>query len=140
MFKMDIIYLIICNFVYLVIGTILIRWYTYKKSGEKSIAKPLIFTAFWKSLTLSIIIIVRFLSGFFFNIDFSNPYDSYNFSLYLMMISFTLDIFLGLILFKSVFKQNIHESIVIILIIVIIELIIENVVLYFLMLNLILNS
>jgi hypothetical protein len=44
-----------------------------------------------------------------------------------------LNIFLGVILFRSVFKQNIHESIVIILTIVIIEMITENVVLYFIM-------
>lgn len=137
---MDILLKIICYIFYTVIGTILIRWYTSKKGWEKALYISLIFTICWKLILLSLIIFLSLSIEFFLGIDFSNPYESYNFSLLLMMVSFILNICLGLILFRSMFKQNIPESIVIILTIVIIELITENVVLYFLMFPLILIS
>jgi len=135
---MDILFEIICYIFYIVIGTILIRWYTYKKGWEKSLDTSLLFTICWKIIMLSLIIGLTLLIEFFLGIDFSNPFQSYGFSLILMIVSFTLNIFLGLILFRNVFKHSIHESIVIILTIVIIEMITENVVLYFIMFPLVL--
>ncbi|MFX1387883.1 MAG: hypothetical protein ACFE9M_11755 [Promethearchaeota archaeon] len=137
---MDILVEIICYIFYIIIGTILIRWYTYKKGWEKSLDTSLLFTLCWKIIILFLMMGLTLLIEFFLGIDFSNPFQSYGISLILMLISFTLNILLGLILFRSVFKQNIHESIVIILTIVIIELIIENIVLYFVMFPLVLIS
>jgi len=130
---MDILFEIICYILYIIMGTVLIRWYTYKKGWEKSLDTSLLFTICWKVIMLSIIIGLTLLIEFFLGIDLSNPIQSYGLSLILMIVFFTLNIFLGLILFRSAFKKNIHESIVIILTIVIIELITENVVLYFIM-------
>ena len=48
----------------------------------------------------------------------------------MILISFSINILLGVRLFKLVYNQKIQESIVIILIIVIIEMILESVILY----------
>ncbi|MFX1390131.1 MAG: hypothetical protein ACFE9Z_08725 [Promethearchaeota archaeon] len=127
---MDILFEVIRYVLYIIIGTFLIKWYSYKKGWEKSIIISLLFTIFWKVIIFNLILVLTLLIEFFLGFNLSNPAESYGISLILMMISFVLNISIGLLLFSKLFKQKIHESIVIILTIAIIELLTENILFY----------
>lgn len=137
---MNILFELICFTFYIIIGTILVKWYTNKKGWESSLDTSLLFTVCWKLIMFTLIIGLKLLIEFFWSINLANPLESYNFSLILMIVFFTLNILLGTLLFKNVFKKNSQESIFIILTIVIIELLIENLILYFIMYPIILSS
>ena len=115
-------------FVIMVVGIVLIKWYERKKGWEIQFKTSLLCILCWKTIMLFILIGVSFLLDFF-SLDLS--YDLYFlYPILLVVVSFFVNIFLGVNIFKFVYNQKTQESLVIILIIVIIEMILESILLY----------
>jgi hypothetical protein len=115
-------------FIIILIGLVLIRWYERKKGWDNQFKTSLAFILCWKTLMFFILISINSLLDFF-SVDLL--YDLYFFyPILLVIVSFFVNIFLGVKLFNIVFKQKTQESIVIILIIVIIEMILESILFY----------
>ena len=123
---MNIIYELISYILSVIIGIFLIKWYVEKKGWENSFGKCLIFVFFWKSIMFLILCGLEIL----WEVDLAYLYAAIIYSITMLIISFFINICLGILFFELVLKQKMIESIVIILIIVIIEMILENIVLY----------
>lgn len=125
---MAIIFELLRYFVIMVVGIVLIKWYERKKGWEFQFRTSLLYIFCWKTVMLFILIGVNFLLDFF-SLDLL--YDLYFlYPILLVVISFFVNIFLGVNIFKFVYNQKTQESLVIILIIVFIEMILESILLY----------
>jgi hypothetical protein len=125
---MNIVFEFIRYFIIILVGLVLIKWYERKKGWETQFKTSLLSILYWKTLMLFILIGINSLLEFL-SVDLL--YDLYFFyPILLIVVSFFINIFLGVKIFKFEYKQNIQESIVIILIIVIIELILESILFY----------
>jgi len=118
---------IVRYFIIMIIGIISIKWFERKKGWENSFGISLLFIFSWKTILIFLLISMNLLLDQFL----LEVYEFYIVYLIMMiLISFSINILLGVRLFKLVYNQKIQESIVIILIIVIIEMILESVFLY----------
>lgn len=118
---------IVRYFIIMIIGIISIKWFERKKGWENSFGISLLFIFSWKTIMIFLLISMNLLLDQFL----LEVYEFYIVYLIMMiLISFSINILLGVRLFKLVYNQKIQESIVIILIIVIIEMILESVFLY----------
>lgn len=118
---------IVRYFIIMIIGIISIKWFERKKGWEISFGISLLFIFSWKTIMIFLLISMNLLLDQFL----LEVYEFYIVYLIMMiLISFSINILLGVRLFKLVYNQKIQESIVIILIIVIIEMILESVILY----------
>ena len=120
-----------------IIGIILIIWYERKKGWEHQFGTSLLFILCWRTLMLIILITINVI----LDRAFLNVYElSVIYPIILVIVSFFVNILLGVYIFRLVYNQKMQESIVIILIIVIIEMILESILLYSLLIPEILTS
>ena len=111
----------------IIIGIPLIRWYEKKKGWDQQFKSSLLFILCWRTLIFILVLFINYI----FNIVLLNVYELHFFyPIILLLLSFFINIFLGVKIFNFVYKQKIQESIVIIIIIVIIEMILESIILY----------
>jgi len=123
---MDIITELLRYIIIIIIGIILIKWYERKKGWVFRFRISLYFILCWRTVIFLILIIMNLILDLFS--ESSQFYIFY--PIILVIVTFFINIFLGVKIFKFVYKQNAQESLVIILIIVIIELIIESILFY----------
>lgn len=124
---MNIILEIVRYFIIIIIGIVSIKWFERKKGWENSSGRLLFFIFCWKTIMLFLLISMNLLLDHFL----LEVYEFYIvYPIMLVLISFSINILLGVRLFKLVYNQKIQEAIVVILIIVIIEMILESVILY----------
>lgn len=124
---MDIISELLRYIIIIIIGIIFIKWYERKKGWEHQFKTSLLFILCWRTLMYSIVIILNFI----LDLVFRNVYELYFiYPLILLIVSFFINIFLGVKIFKLVYNQKSQESIVIILIIIIIEMVVESILFY----------
>lgn len=118
-------------FIILIIGMISIKWFEEKKGWKNSFRLSLLLILSWKTLMLFILIGMNLVLDLFLLDVFLNVYELYIvYPIMLVLISFFINIILGVKFFKFVYKQKTQESIVVILIIVFIEMILESIFLY----------
>lgn len=111
----------------LMIGIILIVWYERKKGWNIQFKISFFFIFCWKSLMFIILISINLI----YDLVFYNIYElHFVYPIISVVVSFFINILLGVKIFKYVYNQKIQESIVIVLIIVIIEMILESIFLY----------
>lgn len=125
---MDIEFELLRYFVIMVVGIVLIRWYERKKGWEFQFRNSLFCILWWKTVMLFILIGLNFLLDFF-SLDLFYAF-FFLYPILLVVVSFLVNIFLGVNIFKFVYNQKTQESLVIILIIVLIEMILETILLY----------
>lgn len=124
---MDIITELIRYIIIIIIGIILINWYERKKGWDYRFRISLYFILCWRTVIFLILIITHLILDLILD-PFSQNYIFY--PIVLVLVTFIINIFLGIKIFKFVYKQNTQESLVIILIIVITELILESFLFY----------
>ncbi|MHA2260381.1 MAG: hypothetical protein ACXACO_20635 [Promethearchaeota archaeon] len=114
--------------VIIILGLLLIKWYERKKGWEYKFKTSLAFILCWKTPMLIILIGINSLID---SLSIDLLYGLYFFyPILLVVVSFFVNILLGVKFFKIIYKQKTQESIVIILIIVIIEMILESILFY----------
>ena len=119
---MDVISELLRNIIIGIIGIILINWYERKKGWVYRFRISLFFIICWRTVIFLILIIMNLTLDLFF--------ESYLLAIFNLIIpvivTFFINIYIGVKIFNFVYKQNTQESFVIILIIVIIEMILES--------------
>ena len=109
------------------IGIMFIRWYVRKKGWEHQFRNSIFFILCWRTLIFIIVLFMSYILDLaFLNVNEFNLF----YPVILVILSFFINIFLGVNVFKLVYRQKIQESIVIILIITIVEMILESIILY----------
>jgi len=128
---MNIVFELVRYIIIVIIGIILIKWYERKKGWEHQFRTSLLFILCWKTIMLFILTGMNLILDLFLLDVFLNVNDLFIvYPLMLVLLSFFINILLGISFFKLVYNQKNQESIVIILIIVIIEMILESILLY----------
>ena len=123
---MDVISELIRYIIIIIIGIILINWYERKKGWNYRFRISLLFILCWRTLIFLILVITNLIVDLFLE-----PYQfHFAYTIILVAVTFFINIFLGVKIFRLVYKQNAQESLVIIIIIVIIEMILESVLFY----------
>ncbi|MBY9008229.1 MAG: hypothetical protein KGD74_00025 [Candidatus Lokiarchaeota archaeon] len=123
---MDIIIELLHYIIIIIIGIILVNWYERKKGWDYRFKISLYFILCWRTVIFLILIITNLtLDLFFESFQFHILYP-----IILVIVTFFINIFLGVKIFTFIYKQNAQESLVIILIIVIIEMILESFLFY----------
>jgi len=124
---MDIIAELIRYIIIIIIGIILINWYVRKKGWDYRFRISLYFILCWRTVIFLILIVMNLILDQVLD-PASQTYPLY--PLIIVIITFIVNIFLGVKIFNFIYKQNTQESFVIILIIVIIEMILESFLFY----------
>jgi len=127
---MDIITELIRYIIIFIIGIILVNWYERKKWGENRFKTSLVFILSWRTVIFLIVIIMNLIIDLFL---LESLYNLYYYIIYLFMmvtVTFFINIFLGVNIFKFIYNKKTQESIFIILIIVIIDIILESFLFY----------
>ena len=124
---MDIITELIRYIIIIIIGIVLINWYERRKGWDYRFRISLYFILCWRTAIFLIIITMNLILDQVLD-PASQTYPLY--PIIILMVTFIVNIFLGVKIFKFVYKQNTQESFVIILIIVIIEMILESFLFY----------
>jgi len=123
---MDIITELLSNIIIVIIGIILINWYERKKGWDYRFRTSLYYILFWRTVLFLIFIMMNLILDPF--TEFFQFYIFY--PIIFVIVTFFINILLGVKIFTFVYKQNAQESLVIILIIVIIEMILESFLFY----------
>ena len=123
---MDVIYELLRNIIIVIIGIILINWYERKKGWVYRFRISLFFIICWRTVIFLIVIIMNLTLDLFFE---SYLLDIFNLIIP-VIVTFFINIYLGVKIFTFIYKKNTQDSLIIILIIVIIEMILESFLFY----------
>jgi hypothetical protein len=123
---MDIIIELLRYIIIIIIGIILITWYEKKKGWEYQFRTSFFFILCWRTIMFFIFMIINYIFEPFLLEPNSFDFSLIIYSITLVIVTFFINIFLGVIIFKFVYNQKAQESVVIILIIVIIEIILDS--------------
>ena len=124
---MNIVFELLRYIIIVIIGIILSIWYERKKGWEFQFRATLLFILCWRTLMFIILITINLI----LDLAFLNVYELiFIYPIILVIVSFFINILLGVYIFKNVYRQKMQESIVLILIIVILEMILESILLY----------
>ncbi len=119
---MDVISELLRFIIIIIIGIILINWYERKKGWVYRFRISLFFIFFWRTVIFLILIIMNLTLDLFFESYLLNIFNL----IIPVIVTFFINIYLGVKIFSFVYKQNSQDSLIIILIIVIIEMILES--------------
>ena len=123
---MNIITELIRFIIIIIIGIILINWYERKKGWENPFRTSLLFIFCWRTVVFLIVITLKFIFDLFLSESVLYTFYFIIHPIILVIVTFIINIYLGVNFFKLVYHQKTQEFIVIILIIVIIEMILES--------------
>jgi len=116
---------------FIIIGTILIKWYMQKKGREIAVKRILSFIIGWKTVMLFVLIGTDILIEPLWRVDiFLYFYEVTFLPIIMVIVTFIINILLGIVFFEIIFKQKMQE--IIIIIIVLIEMILDNSILFLL--------
>ncbi|NVM43424.1 MAG: hypothetical protein HWN79_00770 [Candidatus Lokiarchaeota archaeon] len=114
----------------IIIGITLVNWYERKKGWSYRFRISLYYILLWRTAVLLMVFLFNIILDLFF-ISFLSIDITYSFfQIFFVIVTYFINIFLGVKIFSIIYKKNAQESLVVILIIVIIEMILESFLLY----------
>ena len=114
----------------IIVGITLVNWYERKKGWIYRFRISLYFILLWRTVVLLMVFLFNIILDLIF-ISFLSIDITYSFfQIFFVIVTYFINIFLGVKIFSFIYKKNAQESLVVILIIVILEMILESFLLY----------